>query len=671
MTRLHRLRIPDVKLKMPTISARFWILASGVVVVILVGVVLIAVLTPAEVEIPYSTFVAQVRAGNVERIDIRGGEVLGVLREALFLPAEDPATSPGHTQFRTVIPAAMSDTWLYPLLEQKDTTVTISPPSVAWHVYPLLWGVPLVVLLAIGWVIRRQNGMAKATQPAQTVTSPAAAQPQTAATLAGTGLGTAEITARMPEAAVLPVRFSGLLPQETLADVVGQDQAKQELRELLAFARNAEERSHLQPHYPKGAILVGAQGTGKTLLARAIAGETQQPLFQIDLADALGTYAQVGKLPVQELFEAARAAAPAIIFMDELDALGSVRTAPPYDAQDQATQLLGEIVTEMDRSASEQRVFVLAAARYSHHISPVLLRPGRFARPLYLHLPDRTERLEILRRQLRGITLADKLELETIARRSAGLSGIDLQLLAERVVRQATHEGRSQVTQEDFGNALAHLVLSNTLSGQILSAEELRIAAYHQAGHALLSLLLAGRALPQRLSVLPDNEWVQRNVAHVAEQGFQTKAALLARLTVLLGGRTAEELATGDVTTSSEADLEAATLLARHMVARWGMSDLGPVSFPLWERSNARAPVQGSGEHFACSESSAAQIDRAVRVLLEDRHAVARHILKRNSAVLDHLANLLVREETIQGDALTRLLDKVSSAASLDEPRAR
>ena len=670
MTKLRRLRIPGVKIKMPRISPRFWIIASGAAVVVLIALLLFVLLRSAYVEIPYSTFVAQVRAGNVERIDIRGGEITGVLREPIFLPPDEPGTSAGYTQFSTAIPAAMSDTWLYPLLDQKDTTVTISPPVTAWYLYVLLWGVPLLALLAIVWVIRRSDGVPHVA-PQPEITEPAP-EPEPAVTaVPDTVPAQSEIGGPAQDTALVPAEFSGILPREKLADVVGQDQAKMELRDLLAFAKNEEERSNLLHRYPKGAVLVGVHGTGKTLLARAIAGETHRSLFQIDLADVVETHSPGDRLPLRDVFAAARAAAPSIVFLDELDVLSGCSSTGSRNTQDGTAQLLGAIVSEMDRIETAQRVFVVAAATNSRRISPALLRPGRFGRPIFLHLPERQERLELLRRLLHGVSVAETLDLETIARRSAGLSGVDLRLLADRAIWMAKREGRSEVTQEDFGNALAYLVLSNNLPGQFLSNEDLRIAAYHQAGHALISQLLAGRLMPQRLSVLPDAEFTRCNVFHPAGHGFQTKSALLARLTVILGGRTAEELAIGDVTTSAEDDLESATLLARHMVARWGMSDLGPVSFPFRDQSGDLAVVRGDSDRLDCSESSASQIDRAVRVLLEDRHAVARHILKRNSSVLDHLANLLVREETIQGDALTRLMDKVSSAASLDEPRSR
>ena len=656
---------------MPRLSARFWMIASGAAVVVLAVLLLVVLVRTASVEMPYSTFVAQVRAGNVEHIDIRGGEVTGVLRKPVFMPDEDPATAAGHTEFSTAIPTAMTDMWLYPLLDQKDTIVTISPPATAWYAHPLLWSVPLLVLLALLWVGLRWSSSGRAVRPTDGQATARAPQPEIAV-IPESQPAKVDVSSPELETAVVPLRFSGVLPQETFADVVGQDQAKQELRETLALVRGLGDNSPLQRQGPRGAVLVGAHGTGKTLLARAIAGEMRRPLFRVDLPDSLEAYAPQGTLILHELFATARAAAPAVLFVDGLDALGDARLAlraggPP----DRATELLATITAEMDRIEPGELVFVVGAVCDGLRLNPALLRPGRFGRPIHLHLPDRAERLEILRQSLRGVALAEKLDLEGIARRSAGLSGVDLQLLADRAAWQATRDGRNQVTQEDFGSALAHLVLSNSMFGQVLSGEELRVAAYHEAGHVLLSLLLSGRVLPPRLSVLPDNEWVRQYVAQIAERGFQTKTALLARLTVILAGRTAEEIATGDVSTGAEEDLEAATLLARHMVARWGMSDLGPVSFPLRQRLVSEATVRGAGVQFDCSEASAAQIDRAVRVLLEDRHAVARHILKRNNSVLDHLATLLAREETIQGEALTRLMDRVSSAASLDEPRAR
>ena len=324
----------------------------------------------------------------------------------------------------------------------------------------------------------------------------------------------------------------------------------------------------------------------------------------------------------------------------------------------------------MDNLPPQSPVFVLATASSLRHVNPILLRPRRFEQQVSLSLPTWSERLEILSRQIRDTALADDVDLKAIAHRTVGLSGADLATLCRRAAWLAQSDGRTDVTQNDLLEALARIVIAGETSGQLLGTQEQRIVAFHEAGHALLSRLLSEIPPLESLSILPGNDWSYLNEYTLAAQRrLATKTSLLARLTVILGGRSAEDVALGDISTAAESDLEQATRLARRMAARWGMSELGPISFPLMDNSATHPP--DLVDSYQYSESSAAQVDRAVRVLLEDRHAVARHILKTNRSLLDHLANLLLREETIRGESLVRLMEKISSVASLEEPRAK
>ena len=649
-------------------SARFWMVIGVVAVVLIVGPLLLCFFRPERVEISYSAFIEQVRAHNVSAITIRDERVFGLFRQPISWPPENPLASVSYEKFSTIVPLRMADNRLFPLLEQEDVTVTVARPLGSWLIYPLLWGIPLLVLVGILWVIRQRNkfsmsdlGIRKGKVEPAEASAERVQKEEVQVEEAGV---VQEIQNETPLE-----RYGLLRPQETLACVVGHSDAKRELSDLISFTQNAEKFRQLRVQYPRGILLVGPSGIGKTLLARAVAGEARLRLFMTNLSELVELYPKVNELPLHDLFWEAQEAAPAIMFLDEIDALGVRPVSRSHESYGRAEQVLRQIVIEMDNLILDRPVIVLAAARRLRDVSPILRRPGRFERQVTLSLPSRAERVEILCRQVQGVSLSEEVDLEAIGRQTAGLSGADLVFLCNRAAWLAAHDDRQEVFQKDFGDALAQLILSGEISGQLLGTEERRIAAFHESGHALLSLLLSEVAPPHKLSILPGDEWSHLTRIAVSDRRLYTKSALMARLTVILGGRTAEEIATGDVSTEAENDLEQATQLARRMTARWGMSDLGPVSFHLKEDQSAQG--QDSAEICDCSEASAAQVDRAVRILLEDRHAVARHILKSNRSLLDHLANLLGREETIQGEALLRLMDKVSSVASLDEPRSK
>lgn len=641
---------------------------SVVAVVLIVGLLLLFLPRPKRVEISYSAFIEEVRAHNVSAITISGEQVFGVFRRPVAWPRDDPLSSVSYEEFSAIVPLRMADNRFFPLLEQEEVIVTVARPLGSRFINTLLWGSPLLVLAGILWFIWRRNRFSVS----DLWRRKGKAEPAEAA-----AEGVQKQDVRADDAGVVqgmqketyPDPFGLVRSQETLAYVVGQSDAKRELTDLIAFTQNTEKSRQLRVQYPRGVLMVGPSGIGKTLLARAVAGEARLRLFMTNLSELIELHPRAHELPLHDLFQEAQEVAPAIIFLDEIDALGVRPVSRPHGSYSREEQVLRQIVTEMDNLNVDRSVIVLAAARRLRDVSPILRRPGRFERQVTLSLPSRAERVEILRRQAQGVSLSEDVDLEAIGRQTAGLSGADLGLLCNRAAWLAAHDDREEVLQKDFGDALAQLILSGEISGQLLGTEERRIAAFHESGHALLSLLLSEVAPSRKLSILPGNEWSHLARVVIADGRLYTKSALMARLTVILGGRTAEEIATGDVSTGVEDDLEQATQLARRMAARWGMSDLGPVSFHFKEDQSGQG--HDSAEVYDYSEASAAQVDRAVRILLEDRHAVARHILKNNRSLLDHLANLLVREETIHGEALTRVMDKISSVASLDEPRSR
>jgi len=520
-----------------------------------------------------------------------------------------------------------------------------------WYFFALLWGLPLLFLLGVLAVSHRRRPAQEAAQelPAGGA-APQAAQPM------------------LPS---LPRDFQAIQPEESLADVVGHDEAKRELADLIALLHQEAKLLRKPGPYPRGVLLIGLPGTGRTMLARAVAGEAGAHFLKIDVPELLELYREGGDL-LHRLFQAAQQLAPTIVFLDGIEVLKATRPERDGAVEQYADRrwFLRELLTEMGNLPPQAAVLLLASVTNPRHVNPVLLRPGRFERQVGLSLPTWSQRLEVLERQLQRVPPGEDVDLQGIARQTVGLSWADLTALAQRAIWHAQREGRLAVGQDDLLEALNQVVLSGEFSGQLLGAPEQRIAAFHEAGHALLSCLLSEFPPLGSLSILPGNDWSAQNEYRLAvPPRLVTKTTLLSRLTVVLGGRSAEEIALGDVSIASESDLEQATRLARRMTARWGMSELGPISFPIVETAGEYAPELTDA--YQCSEASASQIDRAVRVLLEDRHAVARHILKTNRPLLDHLANLLLREETIRGEPLARLMERISSAASLEEPRTK
>jgi len=631
-------------------KARRWVPFIAPLAVVLLGVVLFLSTRPHIAEVPYSTFIEQLRTHNVREIMLDGERVHGSFRQPIAWPPDAPSAS--YQRFTTIAPPANINASLFALLEEQKVTVSIAESHVPWYLFALMWGLPLLILLGILWVVYRRRRAAQAALQQ-------AAQASPASRLEGT------------MSLSLPGGYEVLRPRESLADVVGHEDAKRELTALVALLRAEVAGLDRSGRHPSGVLLIGWPGVGKTLLARAVAGEAGAHFLAIKIPEWLELHHEGGDM-LHRLFEVARQHAPTVLYIDGIDILRATRPRGEDLIEPYADRqwLLRELAAEMDNLTAQPPVFVLAGATSLRHVNPALLRPHRFGRQISLSLPTWAERLEVLRRRMREINLAEDVDMQAIARRTVGLSGADLAALGRRAIWLARQEGRTTVGQKDLLEALNQIVLGRETSGQLLGAQEQRIVAVHEAGHALLSRLLGEFPPLDRLSVLPGNDWSSLNeYILAAPHRLATKATLLARLTVMLGGRCAEEIALGDVSTASESDLEQATRLARRMAARWGMSELGPISFPLAEVPGAYGLE--FTDSYQCSESSASQIDRAVRVLLEDRHAVARHILKTNRPLLDHLANLLLREETIHGESLVRLMEKVSSAASLEEPRAK
>jgi cell division protease FtsH len=433
----------------------------------------------------------------------------------------------------------------------------------------------------------------------------------------------------------------------TFADVAGIDEAENELVEVVDFLRDPPKYSRLGGAAPKGVLLIGAPGTGKTLLARAVAGEAGVPFFSMSASEFVEMIVGVGAARVRDLFKQAREKAPAIIFIDELDSIGRARGPVALGGSSEQEQTLNQLLTEMDGFSGREGIIVLAATNQPDVLDKALLRPGRFDRRVVVNLPDRNGREAILKVHTRKVPLAPDASLAEIASTTPGLSGADLRNLVNEAALLAARREQDAVRHKDFLDALEKIVLGPERS-LLLSPHDRERIAYHEGGHAILGLVVPGADPVQRVSIVPRGQALGVTYQRPDSDRYNyPKAYLRARIVGTLGGRAAEEIVYGTRTTGAESDIELATQVARRMVTRWGMSEnLGMVQ--LAPRDNPDLANSGGFEGTKpFSEETARAIDAEVLSIINDSHATARRLLTENRPALDALAAALLERETL------------------------
>jgi cell division protease FtsH len=442
----------------------------------------------------------------------------------------------------------------------------------------------------------------------------------------------------------------------TFKDVAGAKEAKEELLEIVDFLRNPKKFLDIGAQIPKGVLLMGAPGTGKTLLARAVAGEAAVPFFHLSGSEFVEMFVGVGASRVRDLFKMAKKAAPAIIFIDEIDAVGRVRGGGVGGGNDEREQTLNQILVEMDGFEPTEKVIVMAATNRPDVLDPALLRPGRFDRRVTLELPDREGREEILAIHARKKPLAEDVNLEVVAERTPGFSGADLYSLMNEGAILAAREDRKTVAQFDFIRAIEKVMLGPERKSHILSKQEKKITAYHEAGHALVASVLPHADPVHKISIIArGNAGGYTLKLPLDEHRLQSKKEFLDDIAMSLGGYVAEEMVFGDITTGPSNDLQVATALARDMVTKYGMSEkLGPVAL---ESSGGRTLFGGRGvDSRDYSEDVSAKIDAEVSKIMNDGFARARQVMQEHRKVLDAIAAELTINETIEREEFEKLL---------------
>jgi cell division protease FtsH len=442
----------------------------------------------------------------------------------------------------------------------------------------------------------------------------------------------------------------------TFKDVAGTDEAKEELQEIIEFLKDPQKFQKLGGRIPKGVLLVGPPGTGKTLLARAIAGEANVPFFSISGSDFVEMFVGVGASRVRDLFEQGKKNAPCIIFIDEIDAVGRHRGAGLGGGHDEREQTLNALLVEMDGFESNEGVILIAATNRPDVLDPALLRPGRFDRRVVVARPDVKGREEILRVHTRKVPIGDDVELSIIARGTPGFSGADLANLVNEAALWAARQNRKFVMMADFEMSKDKVLMGVERKSMILSDEEKKNTAYHEAGHALVAAMTPGADPVHKVTIIPRGMALGLTMQLPTDDKHSyTREYLEAMLAVLMGGRSAEEIFLGHITTGAGNDIERATEIARNMVCEWGMSELGPLAFG--KKDEAIFLGREITQHRDYSEDTAIQIDKEVRRIVSSGYDQAKSILNNNREILERIAVALLEREVIDANEVKMLME--------------
>lgn len=452
---------------------------------------------------------------------------------------------------------------------------------------------------------------------------------------------------------------------KSFADVAGQDEAKEALMELVDFLHNPGKYKDIGANMPKGALLVGPPGTGKTLLARAVAGEAKVPFFSISGSEFVEMFVGMGAARVRDLFKQAQEKAPCIVFIDEIDAIGKRRDNGQFGGNDEREQTLNQLLSEMDGFDGSKGVVILAATNRPESLDKALLRPGRFDRRIPVELPDLKGREAILKVHARSVRMADNIDYGTLARATAGASGAELANIINEGALRAVKMHRNVVEQEDLEESIETVIAGYQRKGAVISPAEKKVIAYHEIGHALVAAMQKHSAPVHKITIIPRTNGALGYTMQISENDsvLMTKEELFNKIVTMTGGRSAEEVVFGSITSGASNDIEQATKLARSMVTRLGMTE----EFDMMATEVVANRYLGGDAALQCSEMTAGKIDAKVLTLIKEAHAKARTILQDNRDKLDVLAQYLLEKETITGEQFMALLQQEQAKEDAEE----
>ncbi|MCK4507616.1 MAG: ATP-dependent zinc metalloprotease FtsH [Desulfuromonadales bacterium] len=566
--------------------------------------------------VPYTTFLAALEEGEVVDVKIQGSNIEGTYNDG--------------SAFKTYAP---NDPDLINTLRGQDVTIVAEPDETNsfWMTMLVSWG-PILLLIAV-WIFfmrQMQSGGGKA-------------------------MSFGKSRAKLLNESSAKITFN---------DVAGIDEAKDELEEVVSFLKDPKKFSRLGGRIPKGVLLVGAPGTGKTLLGRAIAGEAGVPFFSISGSDFVEMFVGVGASRVRDLFVQGKKNAPCIIFIDEIDAVGRHRGAGMGGGHDEREQTLNQLLVEMDGFESNEGVILIAATNRPDVLDPALLRPGRFDRQVVVPLPDIRGRAKILQVHARKVPLGKDVDLQVIAKGTPGFSGADLENLVNEAALLAARANKNEVNRQDLESAKDKVMMGAERRSMVITEDEKKVTAYHEAGHALVSMFTPGADPVHKVSIIPRGRAMGVTMYLPAEEKYnETKVGLNIKIRSLLGGRVAEELIFDSITTGASNDLERVTHIARKMVCEWGMSDkLGPLAFGEKEGEVFLGRDFGHVKNY--SESTAMAIDDEIRRIVEENHALTREILSEHKDDLIEVSEALLERETMDGSEIREMIFGPEEASS-------
>ena len=591
------------------------------IVLVLLNLVLRPVIQQAQIEeVPYSTFIQQTTDDKIDEVTIESSQITYKLKD-------------GDTVYSTV---KINDPDLVDRLESHDVKFSgtrVQQGSLFMNIF-FGWILPIIIaVMLMRYVNRTMQGGGK--------DSP----------LGGGGLGgmfnLGKSNARVYDKDKTTIRFH---------DVAGEDEAKENLQEIVNYLHDPNQFKSIGATMPKGILLVGPPGTGKTMLAKAVAGESNVPFFSISGSEFVEMFVGMGASKVRSLFKDAKEKAPCIVFIDEIDAIGGKRNAGNFGGNDEREQTLNQLLTEMDGFEGNNGIVVLAATNRPENLDPALLRPGRFDRRVPVELPDLQGREDILKVHAKKVKTEPGIDYNVVARMASGASGAELANIINEAALRAVREKRNAVSQKDLEESIEVVIAGYQKKNAILTDKEKLVVAYHEVGHALVAALQTHSAPVQKITIIPRTSGALGYTMQVEEGNhpLYTKSELENRIATLTGGRAAEEVEFGQVTTGASNDIEQATKIARAMITRYGMSD----EFDMVTMETVNNKYLGGDASLACSDGTASTIDQKVVALVKQQHEKAKQLLTEHKADLDRIAQFLYQKETITGEEFMEILEK-------------
>ena len=591
------------------------------IVLVLLNLVLRPVIQQAQIEeVPYSTFIQQTTDDKIDEVTIESSQITYKLKD-------------GDTVYSTV---KINDPDLVDRLESHDVKFSgtrVQQGSLFMNIF-FGWILPIIIaVMLMRYVNRTMQGGGK--------DSP----------LGGGGLGgmfnLGKSNARVYDKDKTTIRFH---------DVAGEDEAKENLQEIVNYLHDPNQFKSIGATMPKGILLVGPPGTGKTMLAKAVAGESNVPFFSISGSEFVEMFVGMGASKVRSLFKDAKEKAPCIVFIDEIDAIGGKRNAGNFGGNDEREQTLNQLLTEMDGFEGNNGIVVLAATNRPENLDPALLRPGRFDRRVPVELPDLQGREDILKVHAKKVKTEPGIDYNVVARMASGASGAELANIINEAALRAVREKRNAVSQKDLEESIEVVIAGYQKKNAILTDKEKLVVAYHEVGHALVAALQTHSAPVQKITIIPRTSGALGYTMQVEEGNhpLYTKSELENRIATLTGGRAAEEVEFGQVTTGASNDIEQATKIARAMITRYGMSD----EFDMVAMETVNNKYLGGDASLACSDGTASTIDQKVVALVKQQHDKAKQLLTEHKADLDRIAQFLYQKETITGEEFMEILEK-------------